>query len=270
MYTNKDDKNILVMILVIFAVSIIALVAIGNIIWKIIQPGVDIAVAEISNIVRINRLDYNFEIPVRRDTPVAVVEPLEGVEKSSVELTVEQQAVADMNLNYSFFIPEKDDSFVAGSTNFFEEIYSDSELGPVRITEESNKNFVINIEELGINSPAYISPKSSMALKFGFWMHKSSYSYNQGELVFLCTRRFFDNTDPRSCYFLNLLEINDEIKLEFNGEKSTYKITKQEYLNGNYDNIYNNISADSKSLKIVTTGKVDTGRGRLIISATRI
>lgn len=268
MYTNKDDKNILIMVIVIFAVSIIALVAIGNIIWKIISPGVNLAITEVSNVIRINRLDYNFEIPIRRDV-VVIVTP-EPDKSEPVVLTAEQQAVADMPLNYSFFIPNKTEDFIPGSNNFFEEIYSDVNIGPVRVTEESNKNFVINISKIKVNAPVYIAPESSLALKFGFWMHKSSYAYNQGELVFLCTRRFFDNTDPRSCYYLNLLEIGDKIGLEFNGEKSTYRITKLEYFKENFEQIYNNISTDKNILKLVTTGTVDTGKGRLVITANRI
>jgi len=268
MYANKDDKNILIMVLIIFTVSIIALVAIGNIVWKIISPGVNLAITEVSNVIRVNRLDYNFEIPARRNAPVIEQKPPEN--NQTAELSPEQESVANMNLNYSFSIPQKSDSFIAGSTNFFEEIYSDVNYGPQRVTEESNKNFVITINKLEINSPVYIAPQSNPALKFGFWMHKSSYSFNQGELVFLCTRRFFDNTDPRSCYYLNLLEINDQLSIEFGGEKASYKITRTEYFKDNYDQIYNNISENKSSLKIVTTGTVDTGRGRLVLTATRI
>lgn len=266
MYTNKEDKNILIMVLVIFTVSIIALIAIGNIIWRIISPGVAIVVTEVSNFVKINRLDYNFEIPEKRE-PVAV----EPVDKSTLELTPEEQAVFNRNLDYDFEIPSYDESkIVLGVTNFFEEIYTDYEFGPERITEDSNKNIVVSIPRLSINSPVYITSKDSVALKFGFWMHKSSYKINEGEMVFLCTRRFFDNTDPRSCYYMDYLAANDSISLEFNGETYNYKVDKVERFNQNFDQIYNNIGSDKNKLKIVTTGAVDSGRGRLVVSATRI
>lgn len=267
MYANKDDKNIFIMVLVIFVVSIVALIAIGNIVWKIISPGVNLAVTEISNTIRVNRLDYNFKIPEKRE-PVAV-KPVETTTINE-DLTVEQKAVLARDLNYSFSIPNARDSKVYGVTNFYEEIYSDSNLGPTRITEESNKNIVLTISKLNIKSPVYITPESLPALKFGFWMHKSSYMYNQGEMVFLCSRRYFDNDDPRSCYYLNLLSINDQLTLEFNGQKSTYSIINTQYINQDYSQIYDSISTDKNSLKIVTTGQIDSGKGRLVITANRI
>lgn len=266
MYTNKDDKNMLIMVLVIFTVSIIALIAIGNIIWRIVSPGVAIVVTEVSNLVKVSRLDYNFQIPEKRE-PVTQAPP----DESTPALTPEEQVVFDMDLDYDFEIPSYDPSrIVLGVNNFFEEIYTDYEFGPERINEDSNRNILISIPRLSIKSPVYITPKDSIALKFGFWMHKSSYKLNEGEMVFLCTRRYFDNTDPRSCYYINYLAQNDSISLEFNGETFNYKVDQVERINQDYEQIYNNISSDKNKLKIVSTGALDLGRGRIVVYATRI
>ncbi|MBE2280692.1 MAG: hypothetical protein IAE91_09900 [Ignavibacteriaceae bacterium] len=262
MYTNKDDKNIFIMVIVIFVVSIIALIAIGNIIWRIISPGVNIAVTEISNYIRINRLDYNFEIPEKK-------EPVVNSSANNEELTAEQQAIINLDLNYNFEVASTPEE-VEGSTNFFEEIYSDYKLGPRRIVEESNKNLVLTIPKIKINSPVYQTPESSLALKFGFWLHSSSYKFNEGELVLLCTRRYFDSTDPRSCYYIDRLRVNDELSVEFKGERAYYKITEIKKIYSNFEDIYNNISSDANRLIIVSTAEIDSGRGRLVILANRV
>jgi LPXTG-site transpeptidase (sortase) family protein len=266
MYANKDDKNLFIMVLVIFVVSIIAIIAIGGIIWRIISPGVNIAVNEVSSLIRVNRLDYNFDIPASKG----------NAQQSSENQNQPQQEQAPTNtnvsnnLNYNFSIPQGEDQIVKGNPNFFEEIYSDSEIGPNRITDESNKNIIVNIPKLSINSPIYQIPSNSIALKFGFWLHKSSYELNKGEVVILCTRRYFDNNDPRSCYFLDYLREGENLSLEYEGQKYNYRVIKTETLTGDYGQIYNNISTDKNLLKIVTTGTIDTGKGRLVITAQRI
>jgi len=263
MYARKEDKNIIIMVVIIFVVSIVALIAIGNIIWKIISPGVALATTEISRLIAINRLDYNFPIPAKRESVSALPTP--------IEFTAEQQVVLARDLDYDFEIPNADNNrIVVGVTNFYEEIYTDSDFGPDRITEESNKNMIITINKLAINSPAYITPESSLALKFGFWMHSSSYKLNEGEMVFLCTRRYFDNNDPRSCYFMNYMSVNDTFSIEYNKEKFNYKVNAINYIKQDYQQIYENISSDKNSLKMVTTGALDSGRGRLVITANRI
>ncbi len=261
MYVNKEDKNIFIMVLAIFAVSIIALIAIGNIIWRIISPGVNTVVAEVSNLIRVNRLDYNFPIPPKKEPIVQSTNP--------DALTVEQQKVLDMNLNYNFaFSTENKNLIVSGVENFFEEINDDYKLGPTRQTGEVKENYLIRIPKISLNSPVYRDNKAE-SLKFGIMQHKSSYNLGEGEVTVLCLRRHFNNNDPRSCYFMDLLNLNDEIYLKDGEEEVRYKVTKLEFINNNYENIYNSITDNKDTIKIVTSGAIDSGKGRLVVTAQR-
>lgn len=255
------------MVLIVLAVSIVALVAIGNIVWRIVSPGVNQIVAEVSSVVRINRLNYNFELPPRVE--ITQESNTETTTNNTPQEVITEQAQA--NLNYNFSIdPQPNTTIVKGVPNFFEELYADTELGPIRIQEESNKNIIIDIPKLSVSSPSYQTPDGKSALKFGFWLHRSSFPFGQGELAFLCNRRFFDSNDPRSCYYLNFLNINDQIVLEFAGERVTYKINKITSYKSDYSEIYNSITEDPNQLRLVSTLETDSGRGRVVFIANKV
>ncbi len=252
MYVNKEDKNIFIMILAILVVSIIALIAIGNIIWRIISPGISAGLAEVANIIRVNQLDYNFAIPEKKE-PI-IIEPELSQEPV---LSEEEQRVKDMDLNYNFSVsPAKSESVVLGVNNFYEEIAQDYKLGENRSASIEGTIRII-IPKIAFNAQI----NETMLL------HPSSYQFNHGEIALLCTRRNLDSNDPKSCYYMDLVKVNDQIIVYFDSKTIKYKVVKIELFESNYENIYSGLRSDTNSIKIVTTGHLDSGRGRLVITA---
>lgn len=266
MQENKEDRSILIMILAIFIACFIALIALGNIIWRIISPSVNTVVTEVSNVIRINRLDYNFPIPPKRENSTPVSEK----NKEEDSLSEEQKSVIalDLNYNFPFNAYNSNTNLVLGSDNFYEEIFYDNIFGYQRQSSESKEGYIVKIPKIELESPVY-RDNNINSLKFGMWMHKSSFNYNEGEMVFLCSRRYFSNNDPRSCYFMNNLNLEDEIYLKVGTEDVKFIVTKLEYISDNYQDLYNNIASNNKQLRIITTGTTDIGKGRLVITALK-
>lgn len=251
MFSNKEDKNIIIMVIIILAVSLIALVIMLSIVWRTVGPNINLAITKFQEVAS----SFSFATSTGNS--------------NTANLTEAEKKVYNTKLNYNFKIPNKSpNTVVEGSDQFFEEIYSDPNLGVNRLNS-FNSSLSLEIPKIDLNSPISYKINSTEALRSGMYMHNASYNYDKGEMLFLCTRRFFNSDDPKSCYYLNLITLNDVIFFNIDGKRVEYKVIKLEYLAGNYADIYNNVSSNNSLIRIITTGKADQGRERLVITAQK-
>jgi Flp pilus assembly pilin Flp len=60
---NAQDRNTLLLVVIIFIVCIVALVAVLSISWRLVGGAVERTFNSIGEALQINDVDYNFEIP---------------------------------------------------------------------------------------------------------------------------------------------------------------------------------------------------------------
>src|SRR5260221_9996010 len=122
MYVNREDKNIFLMILGILVVSLVALIAIFNIVFQIIKPPLEKVAANISKVIKVNNLDYNFQVPPKRDTGnILSIQPTPQPQPQP-----EPEPISGPVIDYNFQIPQnKTLDIVKANTRFYESITND-------------------------------------------------------------------------------------------------------------------------------------------------
>ncbi len=60
---QREDRNTIIMIMVVLIISVVALIAVISISWRVVGDSVTSVVNSITRAVRLQNLDYNFEIP---------------------------------------------------------------------------------------------------------------------------------------------------------------------------------------------------------------
>lgn len=64
---KQEDRNILLIVGIVVIASFVAMVAIFSVIWGLVGPQISSAVSSISRFIQLQNLDYNFEIPAKKD-----------------------------------------------------------------------------------------------------------------------------------------------------------------------------------------------------------
>lgn len=263
MYINREDKGIFLMILAIVIVSVIAFVAVIGIIWNIISPGVNQLINSVSTTVRTSNIDYNFYVPPREDV---VVEDTSEQTPAEPETPTEDSVVADKD--YNFKMPEFEFPLIEGIPNYFEVVREDvkglSNIYQPKLGESAR----IQVNKIHIDSPIIQEAQGDRAMNAGFWVYTNldNKKFPDTGITLTCYRRYFDSTDPRSCYFLHYLFIDDEIKLFSDGREYTYKITGK----GEFDTALNDIYSvpEIGNIKIVSSSL--DGKLRYVITAKQL
>jgi sortase A len=260
---NKDDRNTILMLLIVLIVSVVALVAVVRIAWGIAGEEVVSTVNSISKFIKIQRMDYNFEIPV--------IETQEGSDDSSslfdqnsVALTVNPTSQL---FNYNFPIPardEDDDEF-----QIVDAIVEDALLASYNVdfSKVKNSSFNIQIPKIGISGPVFQGLGANELLMKGFWAYPSTGDLGQEETIILCHRRYFGSTDPRTCWFLDQVVAGDSIFIEVEGYKLEYVVNGIEIHEANDPSIYSVSNKDA--IKVVTCTPLYSNTHRLVVRAER-
>jgi hypothetical protein len=64
---KQEDRNLLLVVGIVVLVSLVAMVAIFSVIWGLVGTPVSSLVSAGSRFIHLQNLDYNFEIPAKRD-----------------------------------------------------------------------------------------------------------------------------------------------------------------------------------------------------------
>lgn len=258
MYINREDKGIFLMILAIVIVSVIAFVAVFSIIWNIISPGVNQLVNAVSNTIRTNNLDYNFYVPPRED--VAGETPVEEPD------VVEENIVTDND--YNFRTPDFEFPFIEGVPNYFEIIREDVKTLSNIYQPKLGESARIQINKIRVDSPIIQDAQGDRAMNSGFWVYTNldNKKFPDTGITLTCYRRYFDSTDPRSCYFLHYLFLGDEITIVSDGYEYKYEITGY----NEFDPILDDVYAQSKIGEIKIISSSLDGKSRYVITARRL
>lgn len=267
MYINRDDKGIFLMILAILIVSIIAFAAVIGIVWNIISPGVNQVLNLFSTTVKTGNLDYNFYVPPRDSVEVIpdVSNPI-VVPEDSGEVIEEPEIINDKD--YNFATPAFDFSPVAGIRNYYEIVREDVRNLDNIFQPKLGESSKIIIDKINLDSPIIEEGEGEKAMNAGFWVYSvlDNKKFPDTGITLTCYRRYFDSTDPRSCYYINYLGINDEIKIISDNWEYIYKITGYNEFDSEVNSIYSS-DLDKDTLKIVTSSL--DGKMRYVIIAER-
>ncbi len=298
MYFNKDDKSIFFMILTILVVSIISIIAVFSGIWQIIGPSVNKISTDISKALRVNSLDYNFAVPANAQpnpTPQPVPQPqpsptpspnpqpapapdptpqpssFRGSGGGIVNAKVPQVDIQKLSLNYNFavaakpFVPEE-----LIDLGFPDAIVEDALLASKgAIDQKPIGDLRIKIPRMKVNSPVLQGRDSTALLKQGFWVYPNSSELGKGEVVLLCHRRYFGRTDPRTCWYIDRMQQDDEIFMYFNGTELKYRVVGINIFDAEDPLIYAK-STDDDYIKISACTPLFSNKQRLVVLAKRV
>ncbi|BCX14018.1 MAG: hypothetical protein KatS3mg085_550 [Candidatus Dojkabacteria bacterium] len=302
---KKEDRNTFLTIGIILLVCIIALVAILNIVWNIMKPLLNSTTNATTSEIRaeIIETDYNFEIEVEsvsnkdNDNELnqeqekkdyrTILKSLKTLAKLKQDIQSESPQITPNieetnhespieQLNYNFEVPENN---LPSEQNEFEdtslqnlpdEIVNDAIFAEQQFQAGTTQiNMQIKIPKIGVDAPVVQGFGASELLKIGFWVHPASYNLGQGEFVLLCHRRYFGPNHPKSCWYLDKLEIGDEISFDLFGEKLTYNVVGTNVFDSNDPVIYT-MSPYNDYVKIVTCHPLYSNEQRLVVLAERI
>jgi len=265
MAVSRDDQNTFLMIGGVLIVCLIALIAVISSIWALVREPVNAVVNTISTFIRIQTLDYNFALPVE---VVATPTPVPQPSPSPINippLNISLGSNFQKDIDYNFPV----DNTV---TSLFEDaLYSDTQLEDMSKGNQTveQKNLSIQILPLNINSPVVQGLNSEDLLKQGFWVLPSDRKIGKAEVVFLCSRRYFGPTDPKSCWFLDKIALGNLITISYNNNNINYSVVGVNRFNANDPLVYK--ASDNEDLiRIVTTDPLESNVNRLVILAERV
>lgn len=122
---------------------------------------------------------------------------------------------------------------------------------------EDNINFgtisKVTIPKIGVITNIYQGLDGDQLLKQGWWLYPTSYATGTGEKIFYCHRRFFGRNDPRTCWNMNKLTIDDRINVTNTaGVNFQYKVISVSVVHQSVSNMM--IPSDKNYIKIITCG----------------
>jgi LPXTG-site transpeptidase (sortase) family protein len=149
-----------------------------------------------------------------------------------------------------------------------EQLKEELKKAPPVLPDTANSADVTNIKipSIGIDSPIVQGPDGDQALDNGMWLYPTS--YNKGEKILLCHRRYFGTTNPKTCWFMDRVKIGDKIEItDRNGKIYNYTIVAQAVREGSDLSIYR--TANDDLIKVVTCTPLGSSSHRLVTIAKR-
>jgi LPXTG-site transpeptidase (sortase) family protein len=275
MYFNKDDKNIVFMILAILIVSIISLIAVINGVWQIVGPSIKKVSDDFSKVVKVNSLDYNFVVPAKAQstTPQPQAQPTpQPAPPPQPSSTVDEIDVSKLNLDYNFNVGKKTQTPMQQfSPDFQDDILNDAQTAVENSKGQNDLGKLsIKIPKLKIESEINQGRDYEKLLKQGFWIYPASFEPGHGEFTILCMRRYFGKDDPKSCWYIDELTKNDEIIVNDNDVELKYKVVGvNEFKNDDLPLIYTEPSQED-TIKIVAAHPLNGNSKRIVVLAKRV
>lgn len=191
------------------------------------------------------KYDYNFAVPEPKPVEEQVEQPAENQEQKEEPQQEAPKEEPVIVYNYNFPIPEI------------------SALPAMKS---------IQIPSIGYNSPVVISDNADTGIDHGAWYYPSNHPM-EGEAIFLCHRRYFKSSDPKSCWDLDKVKSNDYLYLNFgDGTQYTYKVRSISVATGEDISIYH--SGDDSMLKLIScakeNGKIGSDSHRIVLIAEKV
>ncbi len=274
---NKEDQNTFLMILAILIVCIITLVVVFNGVWLLIREPLNYTMNNLNHFFKstVQSYDYNFQVPPSSvkaaeaiKVPEVIVKPTQNNPQDQTQ-TNTQDSQQNKNTAKPFELPVVSQEEIAQLKRLPDYIIFDAKkLGYGLGQETSQVRFSVEIPKLKINSPAISGTTSSNLLEKGFWIAPDSKLGNSGEIILLCYRRYFGTDNPKSCLFLDKIELNDEINIKTSQTSIKYSVVGINEFNENDPLIYK--ASDNNYLKIVTVAPIDGNQKRLVILAKKV
>lgn len=270
---NKQDRGIAFTIAIVLLICTISLIAILNSLWQLVGPGVQTLIAIISNEARTVTANYNFQIPSLDKGTTSTQSSTSSSTTSTTQTTSSSEdrpIIVPSNYTYNFPVPDaihNVDEEYSNLIGFEDSILTDAQLvGYGSGSDTPQISLFLSIPKINVKSPVLQGLGSDELLKQGFWVYPGSYPIGVGEMILLCHRRYFGPYDPRSCWNLDKMSINDEIFIRRGEQQLTYKVVGVNEFTGDNPSIYN-ISSTKSYLKIVTCTPLYSNDNRLVVLA---
>ncbi len=246
---SKDDRNTAIIIAVVLVVCTISLVVIGGYLWQLIYPGLKSTTNSIGLFVKINTTNYNFAVPKL------------STASSSNGNTQTPAFQLPAGYTYNFTVPAGYSAGSNGVTGIVDQaiLRDANNQGLNSNTILTQPDGFISIPILGTKATIYAG-NAGDELTLGFWEYPAS-----NRQIFLCQRRYFAETDPRSCWDLDRLVVGNEIFLSRGDSTFRYVVTSVNTLTNVGNFMYK--TASPLDLQIITSYPLVSGSDRLVITA---
>ncbi len=240
MAISREDQNTFIMIAGVMIVCLIALCAVTNTIWQLIRVPVTNFVESVATTIRLQSLNYNFDIP-----------PVDDIANPTPTPT-----------NPTF--PDEIKSYP-------DAIYTIDEINVFTLAGQkpAQKNLKIGIASINVSANLYQGEPSEEFLKEGFWVSPTESELGDGETVFFCNRRFFGPNDARGCWNIDKVNVSDSIVITFENSALEYKVIGTNIFNADDALIYQ-VNPDKDQIKIITTHPLESNSQRFVVLAERV
>jgi LPXTG-site transpeptidase (sortase) family protein len=280
---KNESRNTFLTIGIILLICIVAIFAILNIVWDLVQPITQSISSKFSEEiqVRFNHPDYNFPVPeIKNEGNTMSYREILAVLESSVEakdIDLKNKTEAGKNsVDYNFLIPNL-------SVNNFAKVTKNNDenidlVDPVwndiiKITKDledvydDQVSMYIHIPKLEIELPVVKESGDMSLLDEAFFWHPYSYELGEGEVVLLCynkTRLFASS----SCHKMNLLSNGDEIVVDVLEKQIYYSVVGINVFDID-DSILYSANKDIDYLKIISSDPRSPIGKRIVILAKK-
>lgn len=255
---SKEDQNTFLLVAAILVVCIVAIIVMVGLIWGVVAKPIGDTISNVSEFFKIQEpLNYNFPIP---EVPVTQ-EPVANDQNN-----IEDSEGSEPSIKYD--MPYKEAQILGAYTENINREPLVIETAKSRYTTSNSLTqvkFNVRIPSIGMNAPAMHGNNIEFILQSGFLIYPGSDLSMEGSIILICYRSQFKSTDPKSCWYLDKLQKDDEIVIDNFGSETKYRIIGTNIINFNADFLYQK-PADDKYLQIIT----NDGNNRLIILAERI
>lgn len=259
----SENQGVILTISVVVLVCVIALVGVVyafiqtlkslqfNGTMSALEPDREVTLLQTKN-------NFNFAIPkaeVKQEPPKIETTPTNTTDSKNSDTKTQEANTSDTGdkkdsnkkeYNYNFPIPEAE----------------------VNLPQIKN----IQIPSINYNSPVIISNDGDSAIDYGAWFYPSGHPL-AGESIFLCHRRYFKSSDPKSCWNLDKVKTNADLYITFaDGSQANYKIDTISVAKGTDMNVYN--TSQDKKIKLIScskqNGKIGSADYRIVVIASLV
>lgn len=255
----NDNRGTLITIAVVLIVSIVVLFAVLAFTWRMISEPINDFSNWVTSLNKYNNTDYNFPVPV-----INTDLNLDGdnnPDTNEIELVVN---MTEQERDYNFEVP-----ILSSSQGKVErQLLNDANSVPDISANSQPSNFIIQIPKLALNSTAFTARSEANPLTRGMWIYPKTTSAPVGEKILVCSQSFFKISDPKSCFDLNRLKVDDRI-FKIEGDFSTeYAVSSVETISFD-DKVYGDLRKED-SLRIVSCDPASDCVKRIVVKAGRI
>lgn len=262
----KGDRGIILIIIIVLVVCVIAMGIVLSLTWRFVGEPIQNSLSEFGEVVKVQRLNYNFDIP---EIEAGIVLPGDSTFDNEDKFQ-ENIKDADQSYNFNFDLPQVE--IAAADLDIQDAILEDARKAGYGTVagEVGSTNMRVVVPKIGIDSAVWQGFGADDLLLKGFWIYPSANKLGKGEIVMLCHRRHFGPYDPRSCWYLDQVAVGDKVVMDLYDTQYEYKVIETKIYDANDPAIYQDVSQTKDRVRLVTCHPLYSNTQRFVVIAERV